>query len=160
MNLLWQNSCFLVLSVNSPVIKSDAGVHRQYISIPVSFYIRSYILLSSVKPPSLPTVYEAIWWLSVTFAPSTFLQRKKSAVQHVVLLHTRYIRTAAAAGVCCGQQWPVLGRAQGMERMSLPHPLGGRDLLSASWCFSSTSPNEPKFHRILAISYQLTAMFS
>ena len=154
MNLPWQKSCFLVLSVNSAVIKSDAGIHREYISISVLFYVRSYILLSGGKPKSLPTVHEAIWWLSICRICSVHLSPERGVCGAAgnTPAHTTH--------PCCGWQWWVLGRPRGWERVSLPHPLGGRDLLSASRHCGSTSPHESKFHWILGINYQLAAMFS
>lgn len=65
MNLLWQNSLFLVLSVSFPVIKSDVGVHRKYISIPVLFYISGLISYSTVSNSKALSEYEVIWWVSI-----------------------------------------------------------------------------------------------
>lgn len=88
-SLLWQNSLFLALCY-FPVIKSDAGIHRGYISMLVLFYIRSYILLHTIKLNSF--LSQSAWnnlmpiylWHSV----SIFLQRQVSAV---LLLHTQHI---------------------------------------------------------------------
>lgn len=121
--------------------------------------IRSYILQQCQTQKTFPPCMKQFDnYLSVIFALSIFLQRKMSVVQHAILLHTQRIR--AAAGVCAGWRWQVLGGPRVWEWMSLPHPLGGRDLLSASWYFSFTAPDASKFHWILAISYQFAATFS
>lgn len=86
-NLLCQNSLFLVLSVNFPIIKSDAVYF-----IPVLFYIRFYILLHSIKLKSLLRVHEAIWWLSIHHTLYVHLSPEKGACSaaHDAAAHTTH----------------------------------------------------------------------
>lgn len=133
-NSLWQNSLFLVLSVIFPVIKSGGGVQRGYISIPVLFYIRSFILLHSIKLKSF--LSQSAW----------------SNLMTVYLSHL----LCAEIGVCSAAHtthphlwWDVLWLAvktagQG-PGMGVPSPPVGRKRPSVS-----TSPLH--FHWILDIT--------
>lgn len=128
MNLLRQNSLFLVLSVNFPVIKSDASVHRGYISILVLFYNSFYILLHSIKLKSL--LSQSAWgnlmtiYLSHPLCPSFSRERCLQCSTWYSCTHNTSLPLMGCAVAGSDNCW-----AGPREWGSPPHPLGGRNLL-------------------------------
>lgn len=130
-NLLCQNSLFLVLSVNFPIIKSDA-VHFN-----TSFVLYKVLHLTPQYQTQKPS--QSAWSNLMTIYPSHSLCPSFS----------RERRLQCSPWRCCthNASSPLLGCAVAgsdncwagpREWVSLPHPLRGRQLLSAPQLFIST----------------------